>query len=919
MNTLTEPQYSKLKNFIEDRYNDKGDWDTVKQLTPIYKNMNFNQIIDNFVAPTCGIPDNILNKEIWEQTVDLLKKRDEKIVVTKLGKTINSDARIPVDSGSAWSLYKSKLVKQNWSEESIKSVEKSSFSILKNLSMDTIEEGPTKGLVIGNVQSGKTANMAGLVAMAADNGFNYFIILSGVIDNLREQTENRIYNDMTSSGYGNLHWHLVSNPKRSSKSPEHNISQFNLGIGSKDRYLTVCLKNKTRLASLESWLTSDLNKSKQLKILIIDDEADQASINTNKIDQENATAINTLIKKLVNSTAFKSMNYISYTATPYANVLNEVTPDSLYPKDFIFLLEPSKDYIGPKEIFGTEIPESSPFIEIVRPISDNEAEILREVQNGDDTLDLPKSLISSLHWFLLSVAAMRAYEYQKPISMLIHTSFKVSHHANIAKEVTAYLKKFKHNYKNIVPSLKKMYEDESIEFTRNNFLKGLKNYSSPDKVPDYPEWSKVKRYLDHLVGLPENEFLCPILLDEDGQYKYHKGLHLVIDNSSDIKNNVRLVYPTKQINSIAPAFIVIGGNTLARGLTLEGLTTTYFLRATNQADTLMQMGRWFGFRKGYEIFPRVWLDTQALERYQFLSQMNEELREEMANYAELGRTPSEYAPRVKNSPNYQLIKVTSKNKMQSAQAAEYDFLGFNTQTIYFEDNYEKLKNNIKYTEEFLNTLKNPIVTDNKIIFEKVEFEKIHSFINNYIVCMDDTKMSSLPALMVWAETNMTKLDDWNVIVSGTLDKSQEKSWTVQNYSIGKSKRTKLKHRSTKDIINIGSLRSPADLFADIKDIDKEETKVSKASEVQKIRKKYGYEHTPQLIIYRIDKGQELEVNNDRANRVAINAQEDLIGLNIMIPGSSKNNTTTTYISAKIDVEYNMIDEQKTQEEDSLIQ
>lgn len=123
----------------------------------------------------------------------------------------------------------------------------------------------------------------------------------------------------------------------------------------------------------------------------------------------------------------------------------------------------------------------------------------------------------------------------------------------------------------------------------------------------------------------------------------------------------------------------------------------------------MQMGRWFGYRKGYEIFPRVWLDELANNRFSFLSQMNEELREEIEMYAKYDRTPNEYAPRIKNSPNYNLIRITSKNKQQSATGTEFDFLGFNSQTIYFDNDINKLNHNYYMTQKFLNSLKVPDV------------------------------------------------------------------------------------------------------------------------------------------------------------------------------------------------------------------
>ena len=931
---INSNKYSKLRDYIEGQFDILKDWTKVRNFEQFVNiNIESKDILKLFIAPTTALSSDELTIEKWNEVVDLLEHRDKKIHVTKLGVGIKSDASIPTDKYSAWQLYRQNLVNQNWSDESIENIKKSSFEILQNLSMNTIQDGPVKGLVIGNVQSGKTANMAGLMAMAADNGFNYFIILSGVIENLRQQTSTRLFNDMKSSGHGNLHWNPIEKPSLKSTLPEHNISNLNLGENDKDRYFTVSLKNKARLEALIKWLFSDSKKAKQLKILVIDDEADQASVNTKNIEAEESTAINELIKKLVNTDKVQGMNYIAYTATPYANVLNETSPDSLYPRDFIVLLTPSEDYIGPKQLFGIEKPESSPFIDIIRDISEKDAKVIKNIQEGKTNENLPQSFINSIHWFILTIAAMRAIDYRKPISMLVHTSFKIVHHQYIAQIITEYLHEFRENYDSILPSLREMYEDESLDFKRSYFLDGLKEYSTPNEVPDYPEWEIVKKYIDRIFRLSSDEFVSHIHIGEEGQPKYHKGIHLVIDNSQSRAEDqiVRLVYPKKeQMPNVAPAFIVVGGNTLSRGLTLEGLTTTFFLRTTNQADTLMQMGRWFGYRKGYEIFPRIWLDRSALERYQFLSQMNEELRDEISSYAKDGLTPSNYAPRIKNSANYQLIRITSKNKMQSAEANEYDFAGFNTQTIYFENNIDKLKHNLTKTTDFLNSLENPEIKGNHMIWRGIDVIQIKNFLEEYKVCGSDIKMSSLPALIEWTEKNSKKLSKWSVILSGTGSVEETKGkfnrWDIHGYSPNVSERTKLRNRSTDEIANIGSLRSPSDLLADLEiDLSTEEKKVAKTSEIQAIRKANGYETVPQIIIYRIDKGnqsdqdyQNKHINKNgefvKLNRTPLNFPVDVIGINIMIPGISKGKNMTTYISAKIDIDNQLVEESYYEEE-----
>lgn len=905
--------YSNVKSYIEKLFDSLQNWEKVRELS------NFSFPIETtliFIEQQQGIPPGVLSKDKWYELVDEVKESNKAIEVIKMGSEIINDASISDDRGSSWNLYQEKLRRQGWSHDSIQNVKKSSFEILKNLSMDTKDEGPIKGLVIGNVQSGKTANMAGLMAMAADNGFNYFIVLSGVIENLRRQTSTRLYNDMQHSGQGNLHWHLIEKPSLRDSTPTKNISNFNLGVNDKDRYLTVCLKNKSRLDSLINWLYSDEKKAKQLKILVIDDESDQASINTNLIEEEEETTINRLIKKLVNNKAVQGMNYISYTATPYANILNEVSRDSLYPKDFIILLTPSSDYIGPKEIFGMEIPDTQPFVDIVRNVSDKDVDIMSMIHEGEE-VNIPTSLKKSIHWFLLTVAVMRSWEYRKPITMLVHTSFKINHHKNVAQAIEKYLLFFKQNYEQLLPSLEELYLDESIEFSRSYFIEGLVDYSNPESVKDYPKWDEVKRYLDYFVRLSDDEYLSHIPIGEEGQPLYHKGIHMVIDNSGVKADDqiVRLVYPKNEL-PVAPSFIVIGGNTLARGLTLEGLTTTFFLRTTSQADTLMQMGRWFGYRKGYEILPRVWLEYTALERYRFLAQMNEELRDEIALYSQKGLTPIDYAPRVKNSYNHQLIRITSKNKMQAAQAVDFDFSGLNTQTIYFDKDRTRLEKNLRVTEEFLNKLPNMSFKKNKIIWRDIDSNYIKEYLSKYRSSDSDIKMRNLPALIQWIEEHGDKLENWNVILSGTgivkEVNDRNNDWNIQGYTLGKSMRTKLRRRSNDKIACIGSLRTPADLLADIDaELSLKEKQAVKSYEVQRIREKYGYDKIPQLIIYRIDKGDDYdnelnlkyfdkEGKRIHSNREPLNFPLDVIGINLMIPGKTKGGNRATYISAKIE-------------------
>src|SRR5699024_1159134 len=312
---------------------------------------------------------NDLTVEMWKELYHFMEKKEKKVFGLVEGAT--NDSKISTDLGSQWQQYKEALEAKSLSSSSIDNIEQSSYQMLQQLDKNTLNKEPVKGLVVGSVQSGKTANMIGLMSMAADYGFNFFIIFSGIIDNLRIQTENRMYKDLNL--HSNLDWVKLSNPSLKSQDPVTNWRSIHLDNYTNKRYFTVSLKNKSRMDDLIRWLYSDENKLDQLKVLIIDDEADQASINTKKIEDNERTSINNAMLSLVEGVdgkKIRAVNYISYTATPYANALNE--SGGLFPKDFVVSLPVSEDYIGPKEIFGLYEPEQSPRLDIVRGINDRD-------------------------------------------------------------------------------------------------------------------------------------------------------------------------------------------------------------------------------------------------------------------------------------------------------------------------------------------------------------------------------------------------------------------------------------------------------------------------------------------------------------------------------------------------------------------
>ena len=403
--------------------------------------------------------------------------------------------------------------------------------ILKRLSSDTTEMKPVKGLVIGNVQSGKTANMAALMAMAADWGWNMFIVLSGTIENLRQQTQNRLLNDLNCQG--NLNWngleHLSKKPMLGQRTQDLHFDKT-----SKQRYFTVCLKNPGRLRGLIQWLQSDGNKQKQMKILVIDDEADQAGINTANVNSSTIRTINRLIRDLVNgkneksqeiSNKYKAMNYIGYTATPYANILNEAGEDSLYPRNFISTLSVSKEYFGPQQIFGLEGGDYDyDGLDIVRIIDEDDLQAIKEIHEEGSPY-VPLALQDAICWFLCGVACMRIWGYGKPISMLIHTSQKTDHHQNIAEAVRDWI--VSKDVDEMIRRCEKVWNTETSQFTFEKFREQYPQYDRKDEeINRYPSFEDIRKEITILLSKePTNipldgtmsshitkEFICVLII-----------------------------------------------------------------------------------------------------------------------------------------------------------------------------------------------------------------------------------------------------------------------------------------------------------------------------------------------------------------------------------------------------------------------
>jgi hypothetical protein len=824
----------------------------------------------------------------------------------------------PSSLDSCWQQYVKKLQKKHFNEESINSIKESTLKILKNLKLTTNIDNPIKGMVVGNVQSGKTANMAALMSMAADYGWNFFIVLSGTIENLRVQTQNRLLKDLVFPT-GNLFFQGLNDLKLNSDLP-NSSSNIHLEDNSKIRYLYVSLKNATRLKNLLQWINKDQFKKCKMKILLIDDEADQAGINTADINEEERKKINQLIidlvfardhKNHVTLKGYKAINYIGYTATPYANLLNETKEHSLYPHSFIAALSVSKEYFGPQQIFGIEGNSEFGGLDIVNLISNDtekkEIEQVSKIHKGISN-KLPQTLKNAIAWFFVSVASLRTSNYIGSLSMLIHTSQKQNHHQFLYDSIQNWLLHSTHL--EIYELCKIVWLDQTKLLTYEKFFNQYPKYGNLE-VRNYLPFDDIERELINLIeSKPSN-----IFFDSSQELIYTDGVHLCIDNCSyngidDEGKHLRLKYPDETNMPVkAPAFLVVGGSTLSRGLTIEGLVSTFFLRPVGQADTLMQMGRWFGYRRGYELYPRLWLTENTINQFKFLSKLDDELRKEIFMMEQRDVSPSEYAVKILNTPRLKFIDITNKKKMQSAYLAEVDYSGFVNHVTSFYTDEKILEENLLNTIHFVKQLKQPEnkinninpYAKNNLIWHNVSNESVLSLFKVLQFPNQPEVFLEAKLLEKWLNEMFSKgaLTSWNVVLAGLHNGTK---FHIDKLAINLVTRAK-KETSTDTLIKLGVLRNPSDLLSDISVHDKDselyQLLMAKDKMVEKTRSLARLDKTPLLIIYIVDKDSKAVDNR----RVDLDAKCHLVGIYAQIPGAEKGVNHVTKIQAKIIMDF----------------
>lgn len=756
-----------------------------------------------------------------------------------------------------WKNYK-QLLASKWAESSIVELDRSTDQIL-DLLEDPLQEGiwARKGLVVGHVQSGKTAHYTGLICKAADAGYKIIVILAGMYNNLRSQTQIRLeegflgYKNCKNIeqhhepiGVGLIDKDLTHIPNcatnRDEKGDFNTRSASTMAITPEERpWLFVVKKNKTVLKSLYEWFDKHVATTKNqatgrmtvsnLPLLMIDDEADNASVDTGEqfFDDEGKPdknyepkAINSLIRRILH--LFDQSAYVGYTATPFANIFihtdaeTELEGPDLFPSAFIMNLAAPSNYIGPLRLFGSRInpDQELPLVKIVKDAEEwlppNHKKSY--VPSWQSAPQLPPSLQTAIFSFLLSCAVRYCRGQQNMhSSMLVHVTRFTHVQREVAHQVEDFLQHtrqrllYKIDDQDILARLKGLWEEEDKNFVEiNNRLRELVPNLVQDGLPSFSE------VLDALFECIQDVVVMQVngSAKDTLEYEKHKNTGLKV--------------------------IAIGGEKLSRGLTLEGLCTSYFLRASRMYDTLMQMGRWFGYRSGYLDLCRLYTSEELVEWFRHITEANEELRDEFDHAVDIGMTPDKYGLKVLSHPS---MMITSRLKMRNSTTLRLSFSGQFVQTVAFHSDSSIITQNYQAAKLFIEQMGTPAETGidrerngscqhwEGCLWNNVEAEKILSFLNSYKTPSCAYRVDTgLLTDFIQQMNAKGELTEWTVAILGTQRGKQQH--ITDNISIGRP--TRKFTYTGQDRISIRVLTSPND-----ESIDLDEAQWSSALETTK--------------------------------------------------------------------------------------
>lgn len=784
---------------------------------------------------------------------------------------------------------------KGWDYGAVRSLDDSSDGILAELDLPTTNSFDIRGLVVGFVQSGKTSSYTAVAAKAADAGFRFIIVLSGTDNGLRRQTNIRLKKELVGHGDGRkdavrlppigLQWHEFTR--------EDFDGDFRPGFANhaalqgSQPVLLVVKKNGAVLRRLLEWLDgAPAEVLRNLPTLIIDDEADQASIDTRGSyrleddeipeDYEPPAVINGLIRDLLNT--FTRKAYVAYTATPFANVFiphdtyDPSRGNDLYPKDFIIDLPKPEGYFGAEEFFGRmDDAGDDGGVDLVNEVSHEDADAVLSGGEAD-------SLRTAIMDFVLSGAARgQRGQDDKPATMLVHTSHKKAEHTQIHALVSRVFTELRDEWR---------YQREHGVRAR------LKD-----------RWDSDFRPCTRATH-SERDVEFDLLDDHIGPFMEAVQVKTINSETGDVLNYER----EPSLKAIA-----IGGNRLARGLTLEGLTVSYFVRRAVNYDTLMQMGRWFGFRAGYEDLIRIWTTAELADWFCGLAFMEHLMRQDLKIYEDSGATPIEVGMRIWQ---HQFMQVTSrlKRRFANTKVISMSFDSTLQQTFKFPlGNLPRLAAeadaNLTAVKKFLPALgkASPSLSDKAgPVWENVSVEDVLAFLREFQIDPDNNCIP-LAHVIAYIESlrDAGKLTNWAVAVRGRerYDENLGKADWGTGHEIRRIQRTRLKRTDS-----VGVVTNPDDemigLDAALRTEAESKVASGKANTLNNAARSVRHATDALLLLYPISKnsGYKLAKGKNRGplfDDVSDSNARDLIGMAISFPNPGQPTRVETYLEGTV--------------------
>ncbi|MCX4666992.1 Z1 domain-containing protein [Streptomyces sp. NBC_01381] len=764
----------------------------------------------------------------------------------------------PRENDRAWPAIQRELERSGWGPDAIEDLDSASTRVVSLLNHPKEPDFSTRGLVVGYVQSGKTTNFTSVMAKAADRGYKLFIVLAGIHNGLRRQTQARLAQQLVESNPTS--WSQLTGLDRDFVPTENAASFF--GGSNSTHVLCVVKKNATVLRKFALWLESASDYLQQAPALVIDDEADQASVAT--------TSINPLILRILDT--LPKAAYVGYTATPFANVLIDPAAKDLYPSDFIVNLPQPKAHFGTEVLFGRyaldgEDPEDvDDGYDMIRSVPAEDVPLVSPSTRADAdgfTPEITDTLEEAVQYFWLTSAARRVRGTgNKHATMLIHTSMRIQVHNSFRIP----LKKIRaHTLDHLddpgtLRRLRTLWDEETARVAAEDF--------GETKVP-------FDTLLEELPGVIGD---CRIIMD-----------------NSDSEDT--LDYDNGPVVAIA-----VGGNKFSRGLTLEGLAVTYFVRAASAYDTLLQMGRWFGFRHGYADLPRVWMTDELHAAFRHLATVEADMRRDIDVYLHENETPQTFAVRLRTHP---VLRVTAAAKMQSAIRASAAYGGRRIQTRYFHTRADWLRDNQNAARDLVRRAVAEAVTqdsrpeDGRHILHGVPHTDVLDFLSRYRFHESSQECdAALISSYVRRRVQQGSLLRWNVAIVGNRAGDTDTDFTfAPDIAVGRITRARLQSPTGEpDFADIKTLMSRADATVDLVDVPRG----LEEDEIKRERRKQ-LPDTGLLVLYPIDKDSRPSELRKKS-REPLDAEDHVIGIGLVFPEPRQDSAVDwdgSYISADL--------------------